>query len=302
MYKSDNNKPVVLVTGASRGIGKAIAVAFAHAGFNVAIAARTLVEGTSQTINSAGQPFTGSIESTANEIRQTGAACLPLQINLLDRQSINNATGKLMSEWGRIDALVNNAHHVENATGARFIDIDADGLSRVFDANVVNVGHLVQWAVKAMIAQGNGGAIVNMSSAVSRLAPTLPVGAGGWPYGYSAGKSAFSRIAEMVHVEHQQDGISTFNLEPAGIPTQSFLESIPPEMLEIIRNDPKLLAAGQEEMFTPNVPAVVAAWLATAPEARELSGQTIDCAQLCRQHQLMPESEMVIDNFNNLKL
>ena len=103
---------VVLVTGASRGIGRETALAFAQAGFDVAISARTLEDGQQHEhslTGADGQSLPGSLASVAAEIRALGrqAWCIPM--NLLDADSVLLAADLLLQQAGRIDVLVNNA-------------------------------------------------------------------------------------------------------------------------------------------------------------------------------------------------
>lgn len=105
-------KPRVLVTGASRGIGKATALAFARAGFDVAITARTEVEGqggANALLGRDGKPLPGSLATTLAELQAAGARAIALPMDLLDTASIDAALARLQSEFGGVDVLVNNA-------------------------------------------------------------------------------------------------------------------------------------------------------------------------------------------------
>src|SRR5262245_42476409 len=104
---------VAFVTGASRGIGRAISLALADRGFDVVVTARTVREGDglarSSSFRDAKQvAVAGSIESTAAAVRERGRAALPLRLDLLDRASIDAALAEALRAWGRIDLLVNN--------------------------------------------------------------------------------------------------------------------------------------------------------------------------------------------------
>ena len=91
---------VAIVTGASRGIGRALALGLARAGCRVVIAAKS-VEST--------QKLPGSIHTVAAEIAATGGEALPVQVDLRDEAQIEAQTAKTLDRWGRIDILINNA-------------------------------------------------------------------------------------------------------------------------------------------------------------------------------------------------
>src|SRR4029077_19038061 len=98
----------VFVTGASRGIGKAIAVHLARAGFDVALTARTVTEGESRehsstVASSDTTPLPGSLSSTAELIRAESVRCLTVAADLTDRGSVVAAARTVLDEWGPVD-------------------------------------------------------------------------------------------------------------------------------------------------------------------------------------------------------
>ena len=135
-------RPIAFVTGASRGIGAASAIALAEAGHDVAIGARTLREGDAP----GGQQSPGSLESTAREIEKLGGGALTLQMDLLDRASLERAVAATHERWGRIDVMVNCAIYIAtfradptalvNRAGRRraLIEIDGERFSQLLFA------------------------------------------------------------------------------------------------------------------------------------------------------------------------
>src|SRR5437899_4125066 len=119
-----SGRSVALVTGASRGIGKATAIALARAGFDVAIGARTVREGEGRDDSgrAVDRPMAGSLETTAALVETEGARALPVTMDLLDRPSLAEAVQRVVDEWGRIDVLVNNAIDTGPGSMDRFED------------------------------------------------------------------------------------------------------------------------------------------------------------------------------------
>ncbi len=129
--------PVALVTGASRGIGKASAIALASGGFDVAITARTVHEGDARSEPNSVRgddpvvSLPGSLESTAAEIAAHGRRALIVPMDLLDVTSVERAPVTVLGEWGRIDVLFNNAIYQGRGTMDRILDMRLDDIDNV---------------------------------------------------------------------------------------------------------------------------------------------------------------------------
>jgi NAD(P)-dependent dehydrogenase (short-subunit alcohol dehydrogenase family) len=220
-------RPTALVTGASRGIGKAIAIALAEAGYDVAITARTVHEGDGRSPES-GDVLPGSLHTTTADIRETGTRCVPIVLDLLDEQSLAPAVDLAVDALGgRLDVLVNNAIYAAPGNDRRFAEVDpADIANRVW-GNLTAQLLLTHRALHHMLAAepvgGLRGTIIGIGSAAGRLTPKRPVGEGGWPLTYAAGKAGFHRIADMLAVEYGDRGIRAVNVDPGYVATERVL-------------------------------------------------------------------------------
>jgi len=134
-----------LVTGASRGIGAAIATAFAEAGADVALAARS----------------TSDIEQLAGKIESLGRRAIAITTDVTDPDDVRACVAKTLDGFGKIDTLVNNAG------GTRFmaplIDLRPDGWHKAIALNLDSVFMFCQEAGRHMVARGSG-SVINMSS------------------------------------------------------------------------------------------------------------------------------------------
>src|SRR4051812_40216623 len=246
---------VAVVTGASRGIGKATAIALAAAGFDVAVTARTVHEGDGRddSDTGAGRAIPGSLDTTAAAIESRGGRARAVPMDLLDRASLTAAIDAVLGEWGRIDVLVNNAVHTGVGSMERLLDLPIDVVETKLQANVVSQLVLIKSVLPHMLDRGDG-TIVNITSAVAISDPSAPTGEGGWGLGYAMSKGAFHRIAGIMAVELGPQGIRTFNVEPGYVLT---------ERMEV--NQRELGFADVFRGAPPSVPASVVAWLATLP-------------------------------------
>jgi NAD(P)-dependent dehydrogenase (short-subunit alcohol dehydrogenase family) len=264
---------VALVTGASRGIGRAGAVALAEQGFDVVVTGRTVHEGEGR----AGDVvLPGSIEKTAAEVEERGRRALALPMDVTDRTSVKAAFDDAMAAWGRIDVLVNNAPYSGRGTDARVLDIDLDVALRIVEANYLNQLYLAQLALPAMLGAG-GGTIINLGSGSALVRPPAPAGEGGWSLAYCASKAAFHQVAVLIDVEFRDRGVRAFTLEPGFIVTE--------------RARATGGASSYEQYFAgdpPEVAGVVIAWLATSPDANRFLGRIVHAQAACAKHDLLP--------------
>jgi NAD(P)-dependent dehydrogenase (short-subunit alcohol dehydrogenase family) len=253
-----------LVTGATRGIGKATALALAASGWDVAITGRTLREGEGRDDSDTGEGrvLPGSLESTAELVRASGRLALPLVADLHDRKALRGVVGQVEAEWGGVDLLVNNAVDTTAGSMVPILELTVEQLETKLSANVIAGLVLIQAVLPGMLERG-GGTIVDVTSHTATADPPGPVGEGGWGVAYAASKAAFHRFAPMLAVELGSRGINAYNLDPGYVDT---------ERQQV--NADALGLTGHYIGAPASVPAATIAWLVDHPEALE-NGQTV---------------------------
>jgi len=259
---------VALVTGASRGIGKAIALALAQVGFDVAITARTEKEGEGRSERNSvrtDEPIVavpGSLETTAAQIEALGRRALPVRMDLLDPAAVVAAPARVLEEWGRIDCLVNNAIFQGGASMDRVLDLTPESMTKLVVGNYVHQVLLTQQVIPSMVERGSG-RIINLVSGSARIDPRAPAGAGGWGIAYSASKAAFGRVAGGINAEFGP-GVMAFNIDPGNVVT---------EKRKALATDDVFVAGYGSE--SPEAIGAAAAWLASNPDAGGYLGKWI---------------------------
>jgi 3-oxoacyl-[acyl-carrier protein] reductase len=183
---------VVIVTGAGRGIGKAIALSCAKEGASVVVSARTLSE----------------ITAVAREISQSGGVALPVQADVTSEQNILELVEQTKNRFGRIDVLINNA-----GVGyfAPVKDLPTHEFETMWKVNVFGV-YLCTKAVLPVMINQQGGDIVNVASLAGRNAFT-----GG--SGYCATKWALIGFGRSVMLEVRQHNIRVITVCPGSVET-----------------------------------------------------------------------------------
>ncbi|MBV8960725.1 MAG: SDR family oxidoreductase, partial [Actinobacteria bacterium] len=194
------------MTGASRGIGKATAIALGHAGCDVAVSARTLVDGTARLDTDDAVTVPGGLDTTVAAIEATGARGFAVAMDLMDAASVGKAVDEVVAHFGPVDVLVNNAVYQGAGTNKLFADLTDDDVRMVFDGNVHAQLALIRAVLPGMLQRG-AGTIVNMISATASMDPPAKSGEGGWGMAYAMSKAAFARVAPLLHVEHAADGL-----------------------------------------------------------------------------------------------
>ncbi len=272
---------VAFVTGASRGIGRETALAFARAGFDLAISARSLDEGEQHAHglrNPDGTALPGSLNGTAAAIRELGRKALVVPMDLLDSDSVMAASAAVFAEYGRVDVLVNNAIYQGSDLNSPFMQLQPETLERVFQGYVMTPFLLTRAVVDGMLAQG-GGVVINVTSGAGETDPPVAAGKGGWGYAYGAGKAVVSRLSGILSVELGEQGIRAFTLNPGVVTTDALRATIGEKGVIALR-------AGSAP---PHVPAAVMVWLATHDAAVDHQCKTIHCQPFALEHGIVAD-------------
>ncbi|HZO74199.1 MAG TPA: SDR family oxidoreductase [Ktedonobacteraceae bacterium] len=190
----DLSGKVALITGASRGIGEAIAIAYAQAGANIVIASRKL-EG---------------LQQVATKIEALGGKVLPVVANVGEDEQLEALVDKTRAQFGGIDILVNNA--AINPAFGPLLSLEDRTIEKIFRVNVFGYIKLARLCVPSMRERG-GGKIINMSS-VGGLRPGRGLGA------YSMSKAAVISLTKGLAQELGPDNIQVNAIAPGIIKTK----------------------------------------------------------------------------------
>jgi NAD(P)-dependent dehydrogenase (short-subunit alcohol dehydrogenase family) len=197
---------VIVVTGASRGIGKGLAIYLAAQGASVVCAARTVQESTGE--------FPGTIHATVDEIRATGGRAVAIRCDIGEERDIEQLVAGAVAQFGRLDGLVNNAMTPTRAP------LDASTVELWDDSMRVNVRSLYLFtrAVMPHMQRTGGGSIVNISSgaAAHEVSVLMPPGY----VIYSVAKAALERYSSAAAPELRPLGITINALRPGAVKTE----------------------------------------------------------------------------------
>ena len=188
------SRKVAIVTGASSGIGAAIAAALAKAGCNV--------------VATYGGNQDGG-EATATICKSEGVEAITVKADISSDEDCRAVAQAALDKWGRIDVLVNNAGTVSDQP---LVDTSEDNWKRVIETNLTGCWLMTQTVANRMIATNTAGRIVNISSILG----TTPVGQ---IHAYSASKAGINQLTRTSAIELARHGISVNAIAPGYIET-----------------------------------------------------------------------------------
>jgi len=269
-----------MVTGASRGIGKAIAIGLANAGYDVAITARTLHSG-EQRDNSLSvhrpddRPLPGSLEETAAEIQAAGRKSLVLPFDLTDLGAVQEAADRVLQEWGGVDVLVHNGRYIGPGLMDVLLDTPLDAYDKFLTAHLTAPLVLTRTLLPGMLERG-GGTVVTITSSSAYSVPPAAAGKGGWGHAYAVGKAAGHQLVPTLHAEFGDRGLRCFNVEPGFVAT---------ERNQIVVKD---FGHDVSNGTPPAVIGSVVSWLVTDPAADAHRAETVHAQELARTLGYLP--------------
>lgn len=270
---------VAIVTGASRGLGRAIAIACAQEGAKVAVAARTEKVWNDR--------LPGTVFETANEIEKIGGVALPVRCDVGVESDLVALVDTVHDRLGPVDVLVNNAAltvpgrppqkdapaapRVEKKAKPRrtagvggFVDFPLKGFRLHFEIGLFASYRLMQLVLPDMIAAGRG-AIVNISSGASRNPGEgpYPDAQGSTAFAYGGNKSALEHLTRAVAYEMAPHGIAVNALLPSGAIMTPGVEVMLPGIE--VEDSPENFAEAVIRLATAD-PAVMTGWVALHDE------------------------------------
>ena len=187
---------VALVTGASSGIGRASAIALAHQGAKVALAARRVEK----------------LEALVTEIKAAGGEAIAIPTDVLKQEDVKNAVEKTVATYGRLDILLNNA-----GVGSieQTLEMTDDGWDKVVNTNLKSYFFVAQAAAKEMI-KNKFGRIINIASILSGGVGSGMAGA----VNYCASKGGVVSMTEALADEFASQGVTVNAIGPGFIETE----------------------------------------------------------------------------------
>ena len=184
----DLSGKTAIVTGAGRGIGRALAVGLAEAGADVALLARTEKD----------------LTETAGMIEELGKKALILPTDVTEMEQIHTAIAEIEAKWGKIDILVKNAGM---NIRSKALDATDEEWQQIMDTNLKSAFMMSQEAGRIMKSQQSGGKIINIASVAGQVALRTGVV-------YAATKAALMQMTKVLAMEWGQYGVNVNSIGP----------------------------------------------------------------------------------------
>ena len=199
---------VVVITGASQGVGRGCAVQFARAGARVAVVARGLERA----------------EEAAAEVRGLGVDALAIQADVTVQQDVDRMVAETLERFGQIDVAINNVGGRRGKPEGSLLESGPDYWRQTLELNLLTVLTCTRAFADAMISGGHGGVVVNVASVAGyKASPNLA------PYG--ASKAGLVQLTKTLALELASHQIRVVGLSPGMVDTDSLREFMDDSML-----------------------------------------------------------------------
>src|SRR5262245_7898031 len=199
----DLNGKSVLITGGSRGLGRALALRLSREGAKVALVARHQKE----------------LDETVNEIRKNGGIAFGIVADVGDKESVYPIVGQAAALAGPVDILINNASTLGPVPLRLIPDTDCEDFERALQVNTIGPFRLIKAVAGSMVLRQSG-VIVNISSVAAVEAyPSWGV--------YGASKAALDHLTRIAAVELTDTSVRIFSVDPGEMNTRMHADAMP---------------------------------------------------------------------------
>lgn len=233
----------VIITGAAKGIGRAIAKDFAYSGYNVCINYNTSEE---------------KAKELCQELAKDGCNVIIYKADVTNRQEVDKMVDYVIGTFGNIDVLINNAGISEYKL---FTDITQEDMEKMVNVNILGVFNTTQSVLKKSMLSRKDGTIINISSIWGMVGASLEVA-------YSTTKAAIIGMSKALAKELALSNITVNVVAPGAISTD-MISSLSKEDLEVLKEEIPLGKIGNVEDVAASVKFLA------SYEARYITGQVI---------------------------
>jgi NAD(P)-dependent dehydrogenase (short-subunit alcohol dehydrogenase family) len=199
----DLNGKSVLITGGSRGLGRALAINLSAEGAKVVLVARDKSE----------------LDEVVDEIKKNGGVAFGVAADVGDKQSVYPIAGQAAALAGPVDVLINNASALGPVPLRLIADTDCEDFERVLQVNTIGPFRLIKAAAGSMILRQSG-VVVNISSDAAVESYQ------GWGV-YSASKAALDHLTRIAALEFGGTGVRLFSVDPGEMDTRMHADAVP---------------------------------------------------------------------------
>lgn len=252
---------VAIVTGASRRIGRQVAIDLARRGVKLVITARTVNDDPT---------VIGSLSATAKAVQDAGGEVLMVRADVANRDDLRRLVAETVAHFGGVDILVNNAAATEGSVWSKaFLDITFDEWANHFDVHVHAPFTLMQLVTPIMASRG-GGRIINIttgSAEAHRLAEEVPPVAASFGQtatvpSYFASKRALDRLGNVVSPELRKFNVSVVTMHPGFVASEVVSARLETQSKE-----------GKAVPINTGIPARMIVYFAACENPEEYSGR-----------------------------